>query len=37
MPECYVAKRRFKLECDRPLHRAVGGSTRQFFRYVLFE
>ena len=39
MPECCVAKRGYKLECDRSLHRRGGwvGQQDNFFRYVLFE
>ena len=31
MPEYYATKRGYHLECDRPLHRVVGG-----FRIAIF-
>ena len=36
MTECYVTKRGYQLECDKPLHRGWG-STWKFFCYVFFE
>ena len=37
IPDGYLAKKGYHLECHRPLHKGVGGSNWQFFRYVLFE
>ena len=37
MPECYVSKRGYQLECDKPLHRGGGIKRTIFLRYVLFE
>ena len=31
MPECYVTKRGYELECDKPLHRGGWGVTMTIF------
>ena len=39
MPECYVKKRGYQLQCDKSLHKGLGGGGENgnFFCYVLFE
>ena len=31
MPECYVTKRGYQLECDKPLHRDVAIFSLTYF------
>ena len=36
MPECYVTKREYWLECDKPLHRGGGGVKMTIFSVTHF-
>ena len=36
MPECYVTKRGYQLECDKPLHRGMGVKVTMFSLTYLF-
>ena len=36
IPECYVTKRGYQLERDKPLHRGVGGVKMTDFSVMYF-
>ena len=35
VPECYVTKTGYQLECDKPLHRGGEGENGKFFLPLL--
>ena len=35
MPECYVTKKGYQVECNKPLHRGWGSQNGSFFRFIL--